>query len=63
MFMLQNDNAYVGLSPPPIDESIALFVLIGSLTIVVEDLDHDGVLGMVVGDGIDNVEEDDFTYF
>jgi hypothetical protein len=38
-------------------------VLIGSLTIVVEDLDHDGVLGMVVGDGIDNVEEDDFTYF
>ncbi len=59
--MLQNDNAYVGLCPPPIDESIALFVLIGSLTIVVEDLHHDDVIDIVVDDGTDNVEEDDFN--
>ncbi len=52
---------YVGLCPPPIDESIALFVLIGSLTIGVEDLDHDDVPDITVNDGINNVEEDDFN--
>jgi hypothetical protein len=36
-------------------------VLIGSLTIVVEDLHHDDVIDIVVDDGTDNVEEDDFN--
>jgi hypothetical protein len=36
-------------------------MLIGSLTIVVEDLDHDDVLDIVVDDGTNNVEEDDFN--
>jgi len=41
----------VGLHPPPIDESIALLALIGSLTIVVEDLDHADVIDIVLDDG------------
>jgi hypothetical protein len=35
-------------------------MLIGRLTIVEEDLDHDDVFDIVV-DGIDNVEKNDFN--
>jgi hypothetical protein len=36
-------------------------VLIGSLIIVVEYLDHDDVLDIVLDDGTNNVEENDFN--